>query len=474
VRNAAGASECPACADLKGGLLFAGVGGVPRALFNEDKNNLQPRLGFSYSVNPKTVIRGGYGLYYQYRSPFGSQTGFFVDTPYIASDITGRVGVPELGLNTFSSPFPNGLVSPPGASRGLLTQVGQSISFDDPTNRVPHIHAFNLTVGRQLARDVMVEVSYVGSRIRDLAVSKNINAISAADQARGAAYLQERVPNPFAGLLPGSGLNGATVQRQQLLRPYPQFDTVTENSMSIGKTWYNAIQVIVQKRMSHGLKFTSSYTYSRTREKNSFLNPQDTALVEQPTDYDRPHIWVFSGKWELPFGKGRRFGGGATGIRQVLAGGWEVNWDLAVQSGRPLDQPGGLEPVASAKLEHPTPERWFNTCYLDLNGVAQKCLPGETPVWRQRPPFTLRTTPNRFSDIRVPWKPTLDASVIKTFRFNNRYRVQLRMEAFNALNSVIYPSPNTDFASQNFGKIPDPKGTIYFPRNVQLGLKLFF
>ncbi len=106
--------------------------------------------------------------------------------------------------------------------------------------------------------------------------------------------------------------------------------------------------------------------------------------------------------------------------------------------------------------------------------MPQKCLQDETPVWRQRPPFTLRTTPNRFSDIRVPWKPTLDASLFKTFRFSSRYRVQIRVEAFNAFNSVIYPAPNTDFASQNFGRIPDPKGTIYFPRNVQLGVKFFF
>ncbi|PYQ19226.1 MAG: hypothetical protein DMF81_22530 [Acidobacteria bacterium] len=456
VRNAPGASECPACANLKGGLLFAGQGGVPRSLFDPDRNNVQPRVGFAYSLNAKTVIRGGYGLYYQYRGQFGSQTGFFVDTPYIAGDITGRVGVPELGLNTFSNPFPNGLIAAPGSSQGLLTQVGQGISFDDPTNRIPHIHAFNLTVGRQIMRDMMVEVSYVGSRIADLAVGKNINDISAADFARGAAYLQERVPNPFAGLLPASSFNGSTVQRQQLLRPYPQFGGITENSMSIGKTWYNAVQVIVQKRMSNGLKFTSSYTYSRTKEKNNFLNNQDTELVEQVTDYDRPHVWVFSGTWELPLGKGRRFGGEARGLREMLIGGWQFNWDFAAQSGRALDEPGGLEPISSARLDHPTPERWFNTCYFDLNGVAQKCLAGETPVWRQRPPFTLRTTPNRFSDIRVPWKPTLDASVFKTFRFNDRYRVQLRAEAFNAFNSVIYPAPNTDFASQNFGKIPDP------------------
>jgi hypothetical protein len=450
------------------------MNGVPRSLFEPDRNNLQPRVGFAYALNPKTVIRGGYGLYYQYRSQFGSQTGFFVDTPYIANDITGRVGVPELGLNTFSSPFPAGLLAAPGASAGLLTQVGQGFSFDDPTNRVPHIHAFNFTVGRQIATDLMVEVSYVGSRTRDLAVGRSINDISAADLAKGAAYLQERVPNPFAGLLPASGFNGPTVQRQQLLRPYPQFGGITENSTSIGRSWYNAVQVIVQKRMSHGLKLTSSYTYSRTRERNNFLNSQDTDLVEQVTDYDRPHLWVFSGTWELPFGKGRRFGKDASGLREALIGGWQVNWELAVQSGRPLDEPGGLEPIASARLDHPTPARWFDTCYLDLAGVPQKCLPGETPVWRQRPPFTLRTTPNRFSDIRVPWKPTLDASLFKNFRFNDRYRLQLRIEAFNAFNSVIYPPPNTDFASQNFGTIPDPKGTIYFPRNVQLGLKFFF
>jgi len=229
VRSAPGASECPACADLKGGLLFAGQDGVPRSLYEPDRNNVQPRVGFAYSIDPRTVIRGGYGLYYQYRGQFGSQTGFFVDTPYIASDITGRVGVPETGLNTFSNPFPSGLFTPPGSSTGLLTQVGQGISFDDPTGRVPHIHAFNLTFGRQLARDLMIEVSYVRSRIRDLAVGRAINEISAADMAKGAAYLQERVPNPFAGLLPASGFNGSTVQRQQLLRPYPQFGGITEN-----------------------------------------------------------------------------------------------------------------------------------------------------------------------------------------------------------------------------------------------------
>jgi hypothetical protein len=476
IRTAQGLAECPACSNLTGGLLFAGVGGTPRGLFERDLNNFQPRAGFAYSVNDKTVLRGGYGLYYAYRGALGSQNGFFVTTPYIASDLNGRVGIPETSVNTFTNPFPRGETPAPGASAGLLTQVGRGISFDDPENKPSHIHSYNITVTREITRNLMVEASYVGSQTRDISVSKNINAISAADLARGAAYLQATVPNPFANLLPGTTRTGATLQRQELLRPYPQFGDITQNSMSIGKSWYNSFQLIVQKRMSQGLTFTSSYTFSRAMEQAGFLNPQDTEMVKQVTDYDRPHIWVFSGVYELPFGNGRTFGGGATGILNQIIGGWQANWNFNWQSGRPLGTPGGLEPIAgkSAKLSDPTPERWFNTCYTDLNGALQKCLPGEEPVWRQRPNFTLRTTPNRFDDIRVPWKPTLDASLFKNVALPGRMRVEVRVEAFNLMNINIIPAPNTTFNDANFGRIPTPRGSIYFPRNVQLGAKLIF
>ncbi|MEI8083754.1 MAG: hypothetical protein WCI74_18100, partial [Actinomycetes bacterium] len=338
------------------------------------------------------------------------------------------------------------------------------------------IHQYNVTVTREITRNLMVEVSYVGSQTRAIAVSRNINAISAENLARGSAYLQAAVTNPFAGLLPGTTRNGSTIQRQELLRPFPQFGDITQNALSIGTSWYNSLQVIVQKRVSHGLTFTSSYTYSRSMERTSFLNSQDTDPITQVTDYDRPHIWVFSGVYELPFGKGRRIGGAATGLLDHLIGGWQVNWNFNWQSGRPLGQPGGLEPIAgkSAKLDKPTPDRWFNTCYADLNGALQKCLAGENPVWYQRPIFTLRTTPNRFSDIRVPWKPTLDASLFKRLSLPRKLRLELRIEAFNLMNTDILPGPNTTYNDSNFGRIPTPRGSVYFPRNVQLGMKLFF
>ena len=208
----------------------------------------------------------------------------------------------------------------------------------------------------------------------------------------------------------------------------------------------------------------------------AYRDPSDVNLVEQVTDYHRPHIWVFSGVYQLPFGSGRKFGGSATGLLDRVIGGWQANWNFNWQSGRPVDQPGGLEPIAgqSAKLAEPTPDRWFNTCYLDLAGTLQKCLPGEEAVWRQRPPFTQRTTPNRFEDILRPWKPTLDASIFKNISFAADRRLEFRLEAFNVTNVAIFDTPSTDFQSVNFGRIPSPRRSVYFPRNVQLGVKFYF
>lgn len=473
IRNRPGAENCPACADLRGGLRFAGVGGDPRGLFKKELTNFQPRVGLAYRWGEKTVIRGGYGSYYASTPQFGPQTGFFVPTPYIAYNLGGAVGIPETAVNVFGSPFPLGLRQAPGASLGLLTQVGQGISFDDPGRRIPYIYQFNLSIQREIARDLIADVAFVGSRARHLPVARNINEVSREDLARGAAYLQQVVPNPFAGLLPGSPINGPTVQRQQLLRPYPQFLGINQNALSIGESSYHSFQFRVEKRLSQGLTLISSYTLSKNIEKTNFLNPQDVELARELTDFDRTHLWTFSGIYNLPFGRGRAYGADAPGWVNHFIGGWQLNWIYTMASGRPLGYPN-LERLGNAELKNPSFDRWFNTCYIDTNGIQTNCQPGEQPVWFQRQPFTLRTTPNRFSNIRVPWRPTLDASLFKNFNINERVRLEYRLETFNTFNTVIYVPPVTDFTSSNFGRIPQPRNAIYFPRNVQMGLKLYF
>jgi hypothetical protein len=190
-----------------------------------------------------------------------------------------------------------------------------------------------------------------GTQTRGLATltladnGKNINAIRAEDMAKGAAYLQAPVPNPFAGLLPDTSRNGATIQRQELLRSYPQFGDVTRNAFGIGKAWYNSLQLIVQKRVSRGLTFTSSYTFSRTMEQDEFLNAQDAAPRAMIADQDRPHIWQFNGVYELPIGRGQPIGRNIGSALNQLVGGWQFNWNFNWQSGRPLGMPGGVEPI---------------------------------------------------------------------------------------------------------------------------------
>jgi len=482
VKNAPGAANCPACANLTGGLLYAGVNGVPRGLFEPEYGNFQPRAGFAFALNDKTVVRGGYGLYYSPTGAQGPQDGFFVSTPYFAYDVTGKVGTPELGLNTFQNPFPGGLARAPGAADGLSTLLGRGVSFDDPTRKIPSIQQWNIGFQREIGRNLIVDIAYVGSHQRNLQSYHGggsssetgvlINEISADDLAKGAVYLQQTVANPFAGLLPGTSRNSATIQRQELLRPYPQFGGITKNQNNVGTGDFKALQVRIEKRLSHGLSFLSSYELSRSTEDIDFLDPRDTKPSHSLTGYDRTHHWVLSGIWELPFGQGRKFGGSSKGLAQALIGGWTTVWTLTMESGVPLGQPDLIQ-LASAKLDHPTADRWFNTCGIDSNGLLQHCLPGETPVWQQRQPFTRRVTPIRFDDVRAPWKPYLvDASLLKRFSVK-KTRFEYRFETFNTFNSVILNTPSTDFNSVNFGKITS-KDTIYFPRNIQMSLKVYF
>ncbi len=486
VRRAPGAANCPACSNLRGGLRHAAVDGAPRGLFDPDRNNFQPRLGAAFQLNRKTVLRGGYGLYYSPTGQMGAQTGFFVPTNYIANDLQGAVGVPELGVNTLANPFPQGRAVPPGASAGLLTQAGQSVSYDDTSRVVPNISQFNFSIQRQLTTNLVVDAAFVGSRTRQLPVGRSYNFVPLEELRKGLSYLQQTVDNPFSGLLPGSAFNGRTVQRQQLLYPYPQFSGTrgdnsptggsSRNSQSIGESSYHSFQLRLEKRLSQGLTFISAYTFSKNLERNGFLNAQDTVMVRQPVDFDRTHVWTVSGLAELPFGRGQRLASTAPAWLDHLIGGWKLNWIANIGTNRPQDQPGSLERLASAAVSNQSYDLWFNNCYVNLDGsLSSQCAQNSLqPAWRVRAPGELRTTPNRFSEIRRPYRPIFDMSLHKLIRIGERRRLEYRLETFNTFNSVIFNAPNTDFASANFGRIPQPRAPIYFPRNIQMGLKLYW
>jgi len=172
-----------------------------------------------------------------------------------------------------SNPFPDGILLPPGRSQGLLTNVGQTVSYIWPQRTVPYLHSFSSGVQYELPFRSVIEVSYSASRTRNLSTSRNMNSVT-ADQyvANGANLTGTTVPNPFAGLLPGSSLNGATMTLQQSLLPYPQFTGVTETGRSIGAARYDSLLIRFEKRLSAGLTTLFTATLSDSTQRTTYQN----------------------------------------------------------------------------------------------------------------------------------------------------------------------------------------------------------
>jgi hypothetical protein len=452
----------------RGGVLYAGVDGRPRGLWKRNLTNFMPRIGFSYAPNDRTAIRGGYGLFYD---TLGTnrinveQTGFSRTTALVPSLDNGRT------FNaTFANPFPNGLLEPVGSSLGLMTGVGGNIGF--PYNgeaRNPRNHRWSLGFQRELPAHVLFEATYVGSYGERLPVSREINAVprpyfSTAARRDQAANdrLTQAVPNPFFPLLPGTSLSGQTVQRQQLLRPYPQFTSIRAIE-TIGSADYHALQARLERRMP-GLTLTVAYTWSRTMTETGYLNDFDTRLERVISLFDRTHVLVGSGVWELPFGKGRRWGRDWSGARQQLAGGWKVSAIFRSQSGAPLGFGNFLLKDGSTIDDVPlpsgqrTPDRWFNVDPFE-RAAGQQLV------------SNVRTTPSRFANVRGPGYSVWDLGLIKDVALNDRVGLQLRLEVYNALNHANFGNPNATPTSSSFGAITAQNG---FPRQIQLATRVIF
>jgi len=462
---------------VKGGIGFAGIDGNPRSPASTDWNNFQPRIGAAYALNDKTVIRGGWGLFFLNPTFRGNLNGFSQSTPYVSSLDAART--PSSSLD---DPFPTGILQPPGASLGMLTFLGQGPSFINPDFRVPYVHQFSFGIQRQVPGNILLDVSYVGSRSMAQSASRGFNEVSVETLNLGnpalggnANFLNQQVPNPFAGLIPGTGLNNSTVARSQLLRPFPQFTGFNSEQLNTGRIWYNSLQVTATKRYSHGLSFTTTYTFSKNIEAIDYLNAQDPSPTRTLVDWDRTHRLVIAPSYELPFGKGRKFLANSHPLVRGLAGGWQAVLMTVMQSGDPMSIPGNVYLLGDPRLKNPSWDRLFKTGVIDVNGAVRNVLSGEQPVFQVRPPNSLRTTPIRYGNLRNQWASTLDSSLIKNTRIREGWNMQFRVDAFNAFNTAVFSSdPNLDPTSPNFGKIFRDNGQSNFPRNIQLGLRFVF
>jgi len=453
----------PADFRAMGGLTFAGADGNPRGPFIGESNNFMPRVGFAFQIGPKTVLRGGYGMFFDtigVNKTSAVQTGFSQSTPIQAS-LDNGLTFPANNAN----PLPNGLIPPLGAAGGLTTNLGQGLTVYLPERLHAYTQRYSFGFQHQI-REFLLEAMYVGNTGTRLGVNRNINATpneylstSMVRDNPQIAYLNQQFPSPFRGLNP---VYGANMSRMNLLRPFPHFGNITMQEPT-GSMAYHSLQLRSEKRLSRGFTFQLAYTWSKTMEAVEFMNAADMVPYRSLASLDRPHRVAASGIWEIPVGRGRTFGNQMHRALDTVIGGWQMNGIVTFQSGAPLGFGnalflGDINNIALPSHER-SADRWFN---IDA---------GFNRVGAQQLANNFRQFPLRFSGIRGDAQHRWDLSAIKNFRLHEGIVFQLRGEAFNALNRTIFNNPNTSPTSGAFGTI---NGTAAQARTWQLAGKLTF
>lgn len=451
---------------VRGGLLYPDTGG-PREAWERNVANIMPRAGFSWLATPKTSVRGGYGLFYDVLGTNRmtvNQVGYSRDTSLTPSLDNGLTFVA-----TLSNPFPNGLLEPVGSGLGLMTNVGQGVSFPYSGEvKNPRNHRWSIGLQRELPWRLLVEATYVGARGENLPVVRQLNAVPRQYLSTSPVRdndtnnrLTQQVPNPFAGLLPGTGLNGTNVARSQLLRPYPQFTSI-QATQTIGASDYHSMQARVERRMARGFTVQVAYAWQRTMTETGFLNDADAAPERVISNFDREHTLSSSGLFELPVGRGRRYGRGWGPLADTLLGGWQVGFIFKAQSGAPLGFGNFLFAdgmgVDDIMADDPSVNGWFN-----VNAFNR--------VTAQQLVSNVRTKPSRFPEVRGPGYAVLDLSLLKNVNLGGARRFQFRLESYNALNRANLQNPNTTVTSSALGTITAQNG---LPRQLQIAARFSF
>ena len=464
-----------------GGYTFADENN--RAAWNADKRLIQPRVGAAYQINEKTVVRGGFGIFvapFQIETPV--QVGFSGNTPFVA---TNNNGLTVTTLTNFAAGFPNGLQPSPGASRGLLTQLGVAVaSSGDPIFPVerknPKFARLIFGIQRELPGQFVVEANFVTAWGYDMAVSRNVNfipreflAASPEEDAARNIFLSFNLPNPFRNLLPGTGspLNtNANITRAQALRPFPQFNDLWVQEYN-GSNRYNSLQLQANKRFSRSLTFTTTYTWSRLREELNYLNPSDPELEDRVSPDDRPHRFTVATVYQLPLGRGRRFGKDMNRVLDLFVGGWQLNGTYEWQSGEPFvfNNPlyfaGDVSQVESRLGENDGQGNKFG---LDPGFPAF-----DTSGFVRLTSFqALRNVPTTLGNLRNMPFSVANLSISKNFNFDETKRLQFRAEALNAFNRPVFSGIGLDpNAPTAFGFVTTQRNN---PRDIQLGMKFVF
>ncbi len=447
-------------------------------------NLWQPRVGIAYRLNNKTVLRAGGGLFFLPPDVVFNMAPNLDAVNSISTLWNSTTDGSVTPADRLSNPFPNGILAPPGRNPNYQRiLLGQNVNAPIPTDPYARALQWNVSLQRDLGAGVIVDAAYAGSKGTHLPVTaQQLNQLDPQFLSLG-AQLQQQVENPFFGIVGTGPLSARTVARGQLLRPFPQYLNFQQIAGNNRNSSYHSLQMQVRKRFSGGGSITAAYTFAKLLSNTDTLtgwlesgggfgqqNWYNAAAEKAPSLYDATHRLVVSYIYDLPFGKGQKFGSGVGGFAGKVISGWGLNGVSTFQSGFPL----GLSMAVNQTNSFGGGAR-PNWTGVDpsLDGAAQSRLTRwfDTSQFSAPPAFTFGNMARSILSLRSHGQANYDFTLFKNTNITERVGLQFRTEVFNLFNRVQFAYPGRALGNPQFGVI---SGQANNPRLVQFALRLVF
>ncbi|MCL4847316.1 MAG: TonB-dependent receptor [Acidobacteria bacterium] len=446
-----------------------------RNVWNTSWKNFMPRVGVNYRLGDDAVVRFAYARFMMPISNVRDTLGDFVNQYTGYAQTTTTLGLANgRPQQTLADPFPtnNPVIEGYGQSYGRYTGLGGAVSFDQYELRPQINDRFNVSYQKQIWYGMIFDASYFFNYGTRVPYTVNLNMRDPAFTYEYGALLNTQVPNPFRNYLtpetfPGALRNNANIALGNLLVPYPQYGAINQTNTSGGRTMKTqSFDIRVQRPFTKGVSFLAAYAFQRDRVQNWLSDIDQYEVMTtggksgwewQPANPSLPeHRITAAFTWQLPVGRDRAFLSDMPAALDYVLGGWQYTTTARIYSGRPLLFTNAYAVSGSPKLDNPTRDQWF-----------------DTSKFAAQPAFTPRTNPVYFDGLNGPGAWFLDMTMTKMFQLTPRYRLEARLEAYNAFNHLVWDQPDVVFGSANFGRVTR-KRTDNSGREIQIGVRFVF
>ena len=445
----------------------------PNAWHSTWKNFL-PRFGLTYKLTDDSVLRFGYARYLlpttNVRDTLGDFVAQYAGFSQVNNPLAYANGTPQQVL---ANPFPsnvNPIIVPYGQAYGVYTNLGGTASLDEYEMRPQMNDRFNLSYQKEVWGNVIIDANYFynwGSRI---AYTKDLNMMDPAFKYEQKSVINTSVTNPFYQYLtvpqfPGALRNSRTVALSQLLKPYPQYQGITQTNTDDGRNMKtHTFEVRGTRRFKDGFSLLGAYAYNYERLENWFDDVAQYEVFKSGGDggwewrkTDSPvHRITAAVTWEVPVGRDRKYLANLNPIVDGFIGGWQLAGSTRWYSGRPVQFGTSYVVSGDPKISDPDRSKWFDTSMFKLADT-----------------FTRRTNPYYYDDINGPTFWLVDSTLTKQFPIGSKFRLEARIEAYNLLNHLNWDQPDTTISSANFGKVTRRR-TDSNGREIQAGVRFVF